>query len=178
MNCFNQSLSGRCRRGVVPPGWPSLEPPYRWPALQAGCQPRVSWSMLVKRTLIWVWQGNQQPNSTVKLNSVVEHHSASFMLRLQKGKVPQHQFVTRAAAVSAGSPQNAEREIERESLHQCGQISVLSSVTSPVASNNRKKGLLQWCEWAEWVKETVTNERGESGVGLFQGLWGTKNRVS
>lgn len=53
-------------------------PTHRWPALLAGCQPRVSWSMLVKRTLIWVWQGNQQPNSTVKLNSVVEHRSASF----------------------------------------------------------------------------------------------------
>lgn len=115
MNCFNQSLSGRCRRGVVPLGWPSLEPPYRWPALQAGCQPRVSWSMLVKRTLIWVWQGNQQPNSTVKLNSAVEHHSASFMLRLQKGKVPQHQFVTESCGSERRlATKHRERNRERE----------------------------------------------------------------
>lgn len=125
MNCFNQSLSGRCRRGVVPLGWPSLEPPYRWPALQAGCQPRVSWSMLVKRTLIWVWQGNQQPNSTVKLNSAAEHHSASFMLRLQKGKVLQHQFVTE----SCGSERRlATKHRERNRKRGSVCISVVKSL--------------------------------------------------
>lgn len=30
--------------------------------------------MLVKCTLIWIWQCNQGPNWTVKLNSAVEHH--------------------------------------------------------------------------------------------------------
>lgn len=44
----------------------------------AGCQPGLSSRMFVIRTLIWIWQYNQQPNWTVKLNSVVEHHTGRF----------------------------------------------------------------------------------------------------
>lgn len=148
-------------------GQPSLKPPYRWPAPLAGCQPRVSWSMLVKRALIWVWQGNQQPNSTVKLNSVVEHRSASFMLRLQKEKVPQHQFVTESCSTRPETHTERERDggrrVKREKVRvyntACWCIRVakcvcaMSAVTSPAAFNNRRKDLLQWCERAEWGKE-------------------------
>lgn len=140
-------------------------PSYRWSAPLAGCQPRVSWSMLVKRALIWVWQGNQQPNSTVKLNSVVEHRSASFMLRLQKGKVPQHQFVTESCSTEltlASKHRERERGRKRERDSVCVCIFVCLCVTKSLrclllrphwlpTTAGKKKDLLQW--WAGWIRK-------------------------
>lgn len=180
MNSFNQSLSGRC--GC----WdgPVLRPPYRWPALLAGCQPRVSWSMLVKRALIWVWQGNQQPNSTVKLNSTVEHRSASFMLRLQKGKVPQHQFVTESCGTELAFPtKHSGRERAREEGREgreCVRLYLCVAACLCVAKSPRclllhphwlpttagkKEGFTSvvWVGWIREREERVENERGERG---------------
>jgi len=161
----------------------SHTPTYRWPALLAGCQPRVSWSMLVKRTLIWVWQGNQQPNSTVKLNSVVEHRSASFMLRLQKGKVPQHQFVTemRHRARTLHKTQRG-RESGAGSVcacvFVCGQDSVLTTFTSlPATDNSRERDgftSVVWVGCRMEGEEKADRERGRRGVGLLQAPWTKK----
>lgn len=92
--------------------------------------------MLVKRALIWVWQGNQQPNSTVKLNSGMEHRRAGFMLRLQKGKVPQHQFVTESSDTELAIEAARKRERRRGSF-VCGWESVASEVTPPTSSKQQ-----------------------------------------
>lgn len=195
MNSFNQSLWGRCGGGC----W---EAPVSCPSIVgqqalAGCQPGVSWSMLVKRALIWVWQGNQQPNSTVKLNSAVEHRSASFMLRLQKGKVPQHQFVTESCGTELtlatkqwGRERERRRQRERKRAYVCvcvcifvcGQVSVLSTITSPTSSNNgrEKEGFTSavWVGWTRKREEKAESEQREREVGLFQGPWAKKNSDS
>lgn len=193
MNSFNQSLkAGVCVgwRGGLLLGQPS--PPYstpltnhHWPAPLAGCQPGVSWSMLVKRALIWVWQGNQQPNSTVKLNSVVEHRSASFMLRLQKGKVPQHQFVTESCSTElALATKQRERERERGeergrkkrgsvyvciSVSVCARLRVAKSLCCLLLHPHRlpttageKEGFTSvvWVGWMREKEEKTENERG------------------
>lgn len=87
----------------------------------------------------------------MKLNSVVEHRSASFMLRLQKGKVPQHQFVTESCGTEL-TPATEHRERKREDGSErgsvcvrvfvcvCGQVSVMSTVTSPPAPDNSVGG--------------------------------------
>lgn len=65
----------------------------------------------------------------------MEHRSASFMLRLQKGKVPQHQFVTESCGTRPETHAERERgegEERRESaclqhgvpVHPCGQVCV------------------------------------------------------
>lgn len=152
----------------------SCAPSYRWPTLLAGCQPRVSWSMLVKCALIWVWQGNQQPNSTVKLNSAVEHRSASFMLRLQKGKVPQHQFVTESCGTELALREGEKKREGKRGVCVCLYLSV--SVRLCVAclllhphrlptTAGRKKELHRRCEWAEWVKEKNGGRMREERVG-------------
>lgn len=180
MNSFNQSLWGRCGGGC----W---EAPVSCPSIVgqqalAGCQPGVSWSMLVKRALIWVWQGNQQPNSTVKLNSAVEHRSASFMLRLQKGKVPQHQFVTESCGTELtlatkqwGRERGRETAAERKEVCVCvcafASLRVAKFLCCLLLHPHRlpttagkKKDLLERCEWAERGKEKkrqrVSKERG------------------
>lgn len=68
------------------------------------------------------------------------------MLRLQKGKVPQHQFVTESCGTElAVATKHRERERkEREGVcvcvsSVCGQLSVLSTVTSPPAPNNSRE---------------------------------------
>lgn len=130
--------------------------------------------MLVKRALIWVWQGNQQPNSTVKLNSAVEHRSASFMLRLQKGKVPQHQFVTESCGTElalATKHRGRERKEGRKTERECVCFNVcvcLCVAEAPCClllhphrlptTAGKKEDLLQWCEWAEWGKEKKGRE--------------------
>lgn len=104
----------------------------------------------------------------MKLNSAVEHCSASFMLKLQKGKVPQHQFVTESCGTelmlaTKQREKGREREGGRERKEErgregvclfvsfyvcvclcvcvpvCGQVSVLSTVTSPPAPNNSRE---------------------------------------
>lgn len=162
--------------------------PHRWPALQAGCQPGVSWSMLVKRALIWVWQGNQQPNSTVKLNSAVEHRSASFMLRLQKGKVPQHQFVTERCGTELtlttelrGREGGRKWEEGGENRSVCLCLCVVKTPCRlrlhphqlPTTAG-KEKDLLQM----RGREEKADRERGRRGAGLLQGSWTTWNTDS
>ena len=104
------------------------------------------------------------------------------MLRLQKGKVPQHQFVTESCGTelavatkhSERERKDRERERERESVcvcvcvcvsSVCGQLSVLSTVTSPPAPNNsrEKEGFTSvvWVGWMKGGEEKAENTSGE-----------------
>ena len=89
------------------------------------------------------------------------------MLRLQKGKVPQHQFVTESCgtelAVATKHSERERKEREGESVCVCVCVCRLCVANSPCClllhphrlptTAGRKKDLLQWCEWAEWREE-------------------------
>lgn len=84
------------------------------------------------------------------------------MLRLQKGKVPQHQFVTESCGtrpetrMEKGREMKGGEEKERKRVFTTGtgvcvwpSVCAMSAVTSAAAFSDRKEDLLQRCEWAE-----------------------------
>ena len=124
--------------------------------------------MLVKRALIWVWQGNQQPNSAVKLNSAVEHRSASFYAKAAERESAATSICHRELRHWARSRHKTQRERKkrergRECVCVCVCVCRLCVANSPCClllhphrlptTAGRKKDLLQWCEWAEWREE-------------------------
>ena len=133
--------------------------------------------MLVKRALIWVWQGNQQPNSAVKLNSAVEHRSASFYAKAAERESAATSICHRELRHWARSRHKTQRERKKRERGRecvcvcvcvssvCGQLSVLSTVTSPPAPNNsrEKEGFTSvvWVGWMKGGEEKAENTSGE-----------------